>query len=183
VGRPTAFKQLLTKEISDYESLSQHQFCPTKGEIQTWFDNINTHVFHGRIYATFGRVEIRRRHGVWAEYSGWIDPRRNAKSRCKILQELPAFRKRPRILERKVTICGLLSITDNFPSKKIFIEVLAHEMVHLYQFLYATPPFSYRSVSHGKTFHAWKPTFEKHGLRLRVTLHHSKQKATKKKVT
>jgi hypothetical protein len=76
----------------------------------------------------------------------------------------------------------LLSMTNRFPNKKIFIEVLAHEMVHLFQFLHASPPFSYRSVSHGKTFHAWKSTFEKHGLRLRVTLHHSRQKATKKKV-
>jgi hypothetical protein len=75
----------------------------------------------------------------------------------------------------------LLSITNRFPNKRVFVEVLAHEMVHLFQFLHASPPFSYRAVSHGKTFHAWKPTFESHGLRLRVTLHHNKKSKQKVK--
>jgi len=174
----TDFATLLEQENIDHELA----YTPTKKEIQHWFKIINTHVFHGRIYATFGRIEIRRRHGVWAEYSGWIDPRRNAPARCKILEECPAFGLRPRILNRPVSLCGLLSITNRFPNKRVFVEVLAHEMVHLFQFLHASPPFSYRAVSHGKTFHAWKPTFESHGLRLRVTLHHNKKPTTKQKV-
>ena len=154
------------------ESHEQKNFKPSRKEIKYWFERINAAVFHGRIYATFGRIEIRRRHRVWAEYSGWIDPRGNEKGRCKILQELPPFRLRPCILGRRITLYGTLSITNRFPSKRTFIEVLAHEMVHLHQFLYATPPFSYNSVSHGKSFHAWRPTFEKYGLKLRVTLRH-----------
>ena len=170
------FEKLLEQENIDHEQ----KYTPTKREIELWFSRINSHVFCGQIYATFGLVEIRRRHGVWAEYSGWIDPRRNAKARCQILEECAAFERRPRVLERPVTLCGMLSITNRFPNKKVFIEVLAHEMVHLFQFLHATPPFSYRSVSHGKTFHAWKPTFEKHGLRLRVTLQHKPKKVKSK---
>lgn len=150
----------------------EKNFKPRKHDINEWFERINTLVFRGRIYTTFGRVEIRRRHGVWAEYSGWLDYRRNGACKCKVLQEFPAYRNRPNVLGRQGTICGLLSITNRFPNKRMFIEVLAHEMVHLYQFLHASPPFSYRSVSHGKTFHSWKPTFEKYGLKLRVAHRH-----------
>jgi hypothetical protein len=84
-------------------------------------------------------------------------------------------------LGRQGTICGLLSITNSFPNKRIFIDVLAHEMVHLYQFLHASPPFSYRSVSHGKSFHAWKNTFEKYGLKLRVAHRHNNRKTKRRK--
>lgn len=175
--RRSNFHRLIEKENIDYEQT----YTPTKKDVRKWFSTINAHVFRGRLYATFGRIEIRRRHGVWAEYSGWIDSRRNASARCQVLEERPAFRCRPSILGKKVTICGMLSMTNRFPNKQVFIEVLAHEMVHLHQFLYATPPFSYRSVSHGQSFHAWKSTFEKHGLRLRVTLKHKPIVTAKRK--
>jgi hypothetical protein len=153
---------------------SKSYYKPTRKEIATWFERINSVVFCGRIYATFGRIEIRRRHGIWAEYSGWTDPRRNAAGRSKILQESPFLKCCPNTVDQSShAICGLLSITNRFPNERIFVEVLAHEMVHLYQFLHSSPRFSFDAVSHGKSFHAWKPMFEKCGLRLRVTLKHA----------
>lgn len=46
-------------------------------------------------------------------------------------------------------------------NKRVFITVLAHEMVHQYQWLH------YRRLSHGpKIFYNWVPKFKKAGLTL-----------------
>ena len=165
--------------MNEFEN--ENEFKPKANDVNEWFEKINVLIFRKRLYATFGRIEIRRRRGVWAEYSGWLDYRRNAANKCKILKkEISAYKNRPNVLGRQGTICGLLSLTNKFPNKRLFIEVLAHEMVHLHQFLHASPAFSYRSVSHGKTFHAWRDTFEKYGLKLRVAHRHNDQKPKKK---
>lgn len=175
------FISLLEQADTSYDT-TKYYFKPTRKEIAKWFERINSVVFRGQIYTTFGRIEIRRRHGIWAEYSGWTDPRRNAPGRCQIIQESPALRDSECVLGRPSAICGLLSITNRFPTERVFVEVLAHEMVHLYQFLHSTPRFSFDAVSHGKSFHAWKPTFEKCGLKLRVTLKHTPTKVRKARV-
>lgn len=77
-------------------------------------------------------IDIRRRQKKWAEYI--------------------------------VTKDGhtLLQITNRFHSKKHFIEVLAHELVHHWQYLNNEP------LDHKDTFTCWKPKFKRKGLALEL---------------
>jgi len=57
-------------------------------------------------------------------------------------------------------VCHRIIINDRFPSRKFFLEVLAHEMIHQYQCEFQN------RMDHGQTFWAWKNKLEKHNLRL-----------------
>lgn len=57
-------------------------------------------------------------------------------------------------------VCHRIIVNDRWPSRKFFVEVLAHEMIHQYQCDHQN------RMDHGKTFWAWKETFEKYNLRL-----------------
>ncbi len=78
-------------------------------------------------------IDIRGRRGKWAKYS--------------------------------VTSNGdtLLSMHNKYKSKKFFIEVLAHELIHHWQWTNG------HQLSHGKTFKLWKPKFKEKGLLLQVS--------------
>lgn len=54
----------------------------------------------------------------------------------------------------------LLEIHKTFQSKKIFLEILAHEMIHLHDH------WIHNHMSHGKLFFMWKKKFNEFGLRL-----------------
>ena len=58
--------------------------------------------------------------------------------------------------------CQRIVLTPRFESKKHFIEVLSHEMVHQYQ-----AEFQNR-MDHGPTFWAWRDKFARFGIRLRM---------------
>jgi len=53
-----------------------------------------------------------------------------------------------------------LCMNRKYKSKKFFIEVLAHEMVHHYQFMHNIP------VDHDHIFMSWKKKFNQKGLNL-----------------
>lgn len=57
-----------------------------------------------------------------------------------------------------------LFINSSFNSKKMFIEVMIHEMIHLYDYVV------HGRMGHGKRFFEWKEKVEKFGLRLYKTL-------------
>lgn len=58
--------------------------------------------------------------------------------------------------------CQRIVLNIRFESKRQFIEVLAHEMVHQYQVEHLN------KLDHGKTFWAWKPKFERYNIKLRL---------------
>ena len=51
-------------------------------------------------------------------------------------------------------------MNKRYKSKQIFVEVLAHEMVHHYQYIYN------EEVGHGSSFLKWRDKFNKKGLNL-----------------
>ena len=55
-----------------------------------------------------------------------------------------------------------IELHNKFPTWKDFIETLAHEMVHLYQFQVWKDPYS----NHNANFYSWKNYFKQHNLRL-----------------
>lgn len=57
-----------------------------------------------------------------------------------------------------------LAINIYFPSFKLFLDVLAHEMVHLHQFMIGDT-----GEHHGETFWVWEFPLAEHGLTLTRT--------------
>lgn len=53
-----------------------------------------------------------------------------------------------------------LLMSKRYKSKKFFVEVLAHEMVHHYQYIYN------EDMGHGSSFFKWRDKFNKKGLNL-----------------
>ena len=127
----------LSKVMNDETILTtKNRFIPTLEDSLYWIKTINDELFKGRL-PDFHEIEIRRRHGCWAE--------------CMVY----------------ITDCGethkyVLSLNHRMNSKKHFIQILAHEMVHLWQFM------NYGSMDHGESFKSWKETFQEHDILLRI---------------
>lgn len=58
--------------------------------------------------------------------------------------------------------CSRIVMHTKFKSRRQFIEVLAHEMVHQYQCEFLN------KLDHGKTFWAWKDKFAAYNIKLRL---------------
>lgn len=53
-----------------------------------------------------------------------------------------------------------ISLCKTFESKKMFVEILAHEMIHHFQYTHDEP------LGHGPSFMAWRDNFKLKGLDL-----------------
>jgi hypothetical protein len=53
-----------------------------------------------------------------------------------------------------------LKIKSKFESRKRFIEVIAHEMIHLHEWV------EYQKMTHGKNFYEWKNKLKRYNLDL-----------------
>lgn len=111
------------------------RFKPTHDDVVKWFRILNREMFNSSL-KTIPEIDIRIRRGNHAYFCWTIDT------------------KNPEYIYPK------LCMNKHYDTKKNFVEVLAHEMIHLYQVMYNNPP------GHGPNFHEWKETFNKKGLRL-----------------
>jgi hypothetical protein len=53
-----------------------------------------------------------------------------------------------------------ISVCKSFDDEKVFVEILAHEMIHHFQYSYNEP------LGHGPSFSAWSDNFNVKGLKL-----------------
>ena len=53
-----------------------------------------------------------------------------------------------------------IKLAPNYKSKHFFITILAHEMVHVWEYL------TWGKMTHGPRFFEFKETFQKHGIEL-----------------
>lgn len=113
------------------------KYAPTIGEAKLWFRIINREVFNGEVQE-FDEIEIRRRHGCWGECEGRHRPHKHCR----------------------------LSLNHHMLSKKHFITVLAHEMVHNWEWM------NFDRMTHGERFLQWKPRMVKFGIVLAETQQH-----------
>ena len=60
-------KSKLVRELS--ANHPKAKYVPTIDETRLWFKIINREIFEG-VLPDFRNIEIRRRHGLWAECSG-----------------------------------------------------------------------------------------------------------------
>jgi hypothetical protein len=107
-------------------------FNTTIDDIHIWFDILNEQLFGNKLQP-FGKISLKRHKNVHALFHYW--PRK----------------------ENKPT---MLEINRKFENKKFFVEILAHEMVHLFQYQYNEP------LGHGPSFFVWSDNFYLKGLKL-----------------
>lgn len=106
----------------------------TNDAVKYWFRIINHEVWNDRL-PMFNTIQIRPFVRNWAMCIEDTDDPSHTKYR--------------------------LAIDIEFPSFQLFLNVLAHEMVHLYQFMQKDD-----GEHHGDSFWAWEFPLKEHGLLL-----------------
>jgi len=123
--------------VSKLEKLEYYTgtFKPTERDVKKWFRILNDEIFDS-VFETIPAIDIRIRRGAHAYFESYVQT------------------KEPEYIYPK------LCINKCYSSKKQFVEILGHEMIHYHQAIHGNP------LGHGPSFHAWKETFNKKGLRL-----------------
>jgi hypothetical protein len=132
-----------TQTLFQTNSLSElrhdgQRFYPTVRDINEWFSIINYQLFSNQL-PPFDRVCIKTYPDCHALFQSWE--------------------------ENKGSVV-MLEMGKSFADKKTFIEILAHEMIHLYQHIHNEG----EGEDHGPTFRKWRNKFMQNGLRLRKGL-------------
>lgn len=131
-----ADKSKLLREMNKSVRKKDFPFVPTPKMIYVWYDVINKEVFEGKL-PRINQVEVRRRHGCWAEIEAYEMP-----------DSVNGF---------------ILSMNNKLWSKRHFLRVLAHEMVHIYEWI------NYgRMTHHTESFTKWVEPLAKLGIKLEV---------------
>lgn len=126
-------KSKLEKLITDD---SDEKTYITKAEdCEEWFHILNEELFDNKL-PVIDFVDIRWRRKSWAYYQYTLDTND------------PEYKE------------SLLCMNKKYTNKKFFVEVLAHELVHHYQFIFDEP------MGHGPSFMRWCEIFNKKGLNL-----------------
>ncbi len=113
------------------------EFEVTETEFWYWFHTLNEEVFEGV-------VPMPHLIETWREEDG---------------EDYWAYIKHVDIDD---TLVVGLYIRTHYPNKAHFIQVLAHEMIHLWQLL-----VNGDTGNHNKHFYGWRNKFAEHGLTLR----------------
>lgn len=123
-------KSKLTKLLSTKE---HYEYETTIEDCQRWFNILNRELFNESLPAV-DEIDIRWRRGAHAWYD--YDEARPGHGPCRLL------------------------MNKRYKSKQFFVEVLAHEMIHHYQYIYN------EEMGHGSSFYKWRDKFNKKGLNL-----------------
>jgi hypothetical protein len=123
-------KSKLAKLLSTNE---YYEYETTIEDCRKWFNILNRELFDETL-PPVDEIDIRWRRGAYAWYD--YDDRLPGEGTTKLL------------MSRK------------YKSKQFFVEVLAHEMVHHYQYIYN------EEMGHGSSFLKWRDKFNKKGLSL-----------------
>lgn len=113
------------------------KFFVKKKHITRWFKIINQEIFDNKL-KPFRKIIIKRCRGSWAFAEGIFH--KNLRKSC------------------------CLTLNLYVRSLPHFVEVLAHEMIHSYQWIYHT------EMTHGQTFFEWKEKFNQFNLRCCISL-------------
>lgn len=107
-------------------------FHPKVRDVKIWFSKLNKQIFNNKL-PEVDLIEIRRRYKVHAECVQTCDGE---------------------------SVHFAFIMNNKFDTFEQFLEILGHEMVHLYQF---NKGYSFK---HNKVFFSFRDKFKKNGLRL-----------------
>ena len=108
------------------------RFSASIKDVEEWFVILNEQIFGNKL-DPFGAIVVRKDFEFHALFHYW-----------------PKHHNQPHYLE----------ISKTFDSKKLFVEILAHEMIHLFQYQYNEP------LGHGASFWMWRDNLNLKGLTL-----------------
>jgi hypothetical protein len=108
------------------------KFSPKVEDMKEWFNILNEQIFGNKLVPV-KKLQIKHDDGLHAYY-GYYDKKHKKHGKTRIVMD------------------------NKFSSKKKFVEILAHEMIHHFQAQYDEP------VGHGPTFTAWADNFKLKGL-------------------
>ena len=128
-----AKKKYRTKLEKVMDEKCELTYETTIEDCQKWFNILNRELFNSSL-SNIGEIDIRWRRGAYAWYD--YDEAKPGNGSSKLL------------------------MNKRYKSKKFFVEVLAHEMVHHYQYI------NNEEMGHGSSFLKWRDTFNKKGLNL-----------------
>lgn len=115
------------------ETNDRYEYETTVEDCQEWFDILNRELFNNTL-PNIHEIDIRWRRGAHAWYD--YDEKKPGTGTSKLL------------------------MNKRYNCKQFFVEVLAHEMVHHYQYI------NNEEVGHGSSFLKWRDKFNKKGLNL-----------------
>ena len=110
------------------------KFRPSVSDIEEWFIILNQQIFDDKL-KIFTEIHIGKPKQVYALFYYWPSKNDSEKE-------------------------NRLHITQVFTSKRFFVEILGHEMIHLFQYQYNEP------IGHGASFKVWYDNFNLKGLNL-----------------
>ena len=108
------------------------RYRPTNDDVKEWFNILNEQIFGNKLSPHI-EMYVKRQRGVHALFHYW---------------------------PKKENTDPEISMNSTFDNKKIFVEILAHEMIHYFQYSYDEP------LGHGPSFWAWRDNFKLKGLTL-----------------
>jgi hypothetical protein len=120
----------LLRELKD----DKVKYRPKVADMEIWFTILNEQIFGNKLRRV-KKFQIKpddERHAYYAYY----DKKHKKYGKTRIVMD------------------------NKFSSKKRFVEILAHEMIHHFQAEYDEP------VGHGPTFTAWRENFKVKGINL-----------------
>jgi len=126
-------EKLMTQ--TNHKSSSKEKYVTTIDDCKKWIRILNKELFEGSL-TRLDEIDIRRRRMCYAYYHYYP---------IKKGDDLRYSR---------------LCMSNKYTSEKFFVEILAHELIHHYQYINEQP------MGHGPSFMLWKESFNKKGINL-----------------
>lgn len=146
-------KELMSHDLPGLTYQKKQQYITNIREVKSLYRLINSDIFNDKL--TMPEIYVKPRlKKVWGQCTGVNAYPEEGKSAC------------------------VIEIGKRWYCKQWLIMVLAHEMVHQWQWdihgrtreKQGKEPI----ISHGPSFYKWKPKLRKHGIPLQVEPHHHK---------
>lgn len=151
MARPNPIRRIMEMPLPSKTEQRSLSFRPKKNDIIYAYNIINRHVFDNRLRRP--KIIAGQVRSYWG-FCQWEEGRQDSGSHCWI------------------------KISDKWYCPQWFLNTLAHEMVHQYQwdiYRFETDTnFSDQSGAHGPSFFEWRDRFDYYGLYLKT--HHRMKK-------
>jgi len=150
MARPNPLRKIMSQELPSITYQRRKSFRPTDEDIVYSYNIINKYIFDGVLTRpAITKGTIRRAWG----YCHWLNEEQETGSWCTI------------------------RLMDKWFCPQWFLNTLAHEMVHQYQWdidrwhhieLHGRDIYQ-NSGAHGPSFYAWRERFEHYDLKLKIS--------------
>ena len=148
MARPNPIRAIMEQSLPSITYQRRKLFRPSYADINYAYNIINRYIFDNQL--TKPKIIQRTIQNSWG-YCAWLDPQKSG-SHCEI------------------------HLYDKWFCPQWFLQTLAHEMVHQYQWdIYRWDHLDYHgrpmfegSGAHGPSFFMWRERFEHYGLNLKT---------------